>query len=276
MHAQKPVFRKCSLDSLVKNKSLDNESGTLKRDVNENVIGCRDTKHPLKLLEPDDNNRICVSQVLDETVRTGRHENGFHYSESEHKEPDGDSASVKSYKYDQCYKTNNEDKPDVNLQESDQPHINDYAYPYCKRKKAHHAMCHSFTDPTLQTSKDSHFHEAFINVTGRCDSLISALQETNVKYNHLRDNYKKNKTLFYVMTVVNIAFIVSMVVCVPFVLAEGDSVDSLCFNCSELDTEEDISLETLTEVKNMDGRCCFKSLVSVFKSIYRVSIVWQL
>ena len=270
MHAHKPLFRRCSLDSLVKNKSLDNARGTLKRDINENTIGCRDIKHPLKLLELDEHKRMCVSQVIDETVRTRRH------SESEHRRLEEDIVSLKSYKCAQCYKNKHEDKPDIDLQESDQPHINDCAYPYCERKKAHHAMCHSFTDPTLQTSKDSHFHEAFINVTGRCDSLISTLQETNVKYNHLRDNYKKNKTLFYVMTVVNIAFIVSMVVCVPFVLAEGDSVDSLCFNCSELDTEEDISMETLTEVRNIDGRCCFKSLVSVFKSIYRVSIVWQL
>ena len=132
-----------------------------------------------------------------------------------------------------------------------------------------------------------------VDVINRCDALINQLQDVTQKYFKLERCYEKVKKICYLMVVVNGILLLSAVTIVPllFVLPRGsnegsrggingqgnalssDSQYQICFDCSDLNQRTSFSLETLTGASQRDGKCCFRSIMSVIRSQSRVCVL---
>ena len=131
-----------------------------------------------------------------------------------------------------------------------------------------------------------------VDVIHRCDTLINQLQDVTQKYFALQRSYQKIKKICHLMIIVNAVLLVlciTTVVPLLVVLSRTSSEASqdrgggngndlaaenkykICFDCSDLKRGTSFLLETLLDVTEKDGTCCFKSITSVLKSLHRVS-----
>ena len=135
--------------------------------------------------------------------------------------------------------------------------------------------------------------KGYIDVTRRCDDLLvlNELQQVALKNIDFKKSYTRIKESFYILALLNIIFITGMLINFPILLARlenrhGNSATqedaaaqdhnpgTICFNCSELNQYAGFSLETLTDVHQKNGLCCFWSIISVLTSIKRVSFLF--
>ena len=155
----------------------------------------------------------------------------------------------------------------------------------------------SLRSPSKEISchrKKSGLNEADVEVIKRCDDLINHLQDSTRKYHKLTDSYRKNRRLFYILAVVNLILIACVLICVPVLMFTPRKLDpsmfsgsptenlavkdlakqyNICFICSEIGHDPKFSMETIVEVKMENGRCCFRSILSVMKSQTWVSTI---
>ena len=133
--------------------------------------------------------------------------------------------------------------------------------------------------------------KGYIDVTRRCDDLLNELQQLALKNIAFRKTYANIRKTFYILALLNIILIMCMLINFPILLArtgnrQGNSAahedaaaqdhspGTICFNCSELNQDTGFSLETLTDVRQKNGLCCFWSIISVLTSIKRVSFLF--
>ena len=217
------------------------------------------------------------------------------FSDSEDSQSLQDTGLLKKHEDDfRGYDDDQGDVPEVKLHQGIQAADNTTFLNFPRNDS--HLMWHPCAVPAkLDTVTENSIFKAYISVTSRCDDLINNLQESAVRYNGLRDSYEKNKKLFYILATVNLTLIVTVILCVPLLLAtfrkrdfengvnngetelskhtvSPDTKYNICFNCSDLNRDAGFSLETLIEVSQTNGNCCFKSVISVLKSQYWVNI----
>lgn len=151
------------------------------------------------------------------------------------------------------------------------------------------------TPACVNDCKEMTNNRADVAVIKRCDDLINQLQDFTQKYFKLEDLYKKKKRLFYILSVFNCILILICLLFLPLigllirklsgpndderVLTETDEAEilrnharqyQLCFNCTLLMIGTPFSLGRLLDVSQDHEKCCFKSIISVMKSLSRV------
>lgn len=233
---------------------------------------------------------------------TNLHSDETNFADSENDQTLHETSLLKPYEHEcrgqmkkDVMQTCNQDTPNNSVES-----VVSYSKKYDERENSIYTKSHiyeyinSLRQPSMLSTKScsgqekSFLNQADVEVINRCDGLINQLQDSTQKYYKLAYSYRKNRRLFYILAVVNLILIMCVLIFVPLLMFTSRKSDNptgngstneetgiseatdkqynICFNCSDLTRDPTFTLETLVEVLQVDGRCCFKSIISVMKS----------